>query len=223
MDVLRSQKDTVDAFIRDHEAVLAPARKILPEILSDIFLWCFCDHMLMSVRDVPIILNKFKSYWRSCAISTPKLWASLRLCTYRNNAQSRAWLVNTALSRSGACPCLREPRLTTIDDDASWDAIVNHSRRWKSLCFQLTSGGLPKLSAIKNALPLLETLDIWDKSGSHTVLDAFEAAPRLRTLFTELSPNVLKVPVEQLKNLVWLWAMCGNMCLGLASSMFQFD
>jgi hypothetical protein len=78
MDALCDQSNTVDTFISEHEAVLAPARRILPEILSEIFLWCFADgSKLRSAKDAPIVLGQVCSYWRSVAISTPNLWSSL--------------------------------------------------------------------------------------------------------------------------------------------------
>jgi hypothetical protein len=58
---------------------------------------------------------------------------------------------------------------------------------------------LQKLSAVKHALPILEALDIWEDGSSDVVLDAFEVAPRLRSLCTDMSPSFLKVPGEQLE------------------------
>lgn len=79
LDPLCDQKDTVDAFIIEHDALLAPAHRTLPEILSEIFQWCVDDDMLTGARDTPIVLSQICSYLRSCAISSPSLWSPLRV------------------------------------------------------------------------------------------------------------------------------------------------
>jgi hypothetical protein len=206
MDALCKQSNNIDTFLSEHEAILAPARRVLPEILSEIFLWCLGHDLLKSAKSVPVVLGKVCRYWRSVAISTPNLWSSLDLNIHGKNVQSSSWLLNTALSRSGACP------LTIIlgmgmgkegDEhfDSCLDAILNHSHRWKSMFFRLPSLAL-KLSTVrfKHALPVLEMLDICEQSSqSNVVLDAFEVAPRLRSLCTNMSPHFLKVPVDQLE------------------------
>jgi hypothetical protein len=51
---------------------------------------------------------------------------------------------------------------------------------------------------------MIEALEIWeDISGPGVVLDAFEVAPRLRSLCTDMSPSCLKVPGEQLEYFDW--------------------
>jgi hypothetical protein len=204
MDALREQSNIVDTFISEHTTVLAPARRILPEILSEIFFWCLSDGILRSAKDAPIVLGQVCSYWRS-VVSTPKLWSSLSLYINRGNVQSSTWLLNIALCKSAACPLTIYLTITSGvggrgDVNSCFDVIFNHSRRWKSVCFDLPSRMLRKLSAVKHALPMIEALDMWDDPDDPgVVLDAFEVAPRLRSLRTDMSPRCLKVPGEQLE------------------------
>lgn len=211
LDALYNEKGVINDYIREHEVLLAPARRILPEILSEIFQWCFADGMLASAADAPVVLGQVCNYWRSIAISTPNLWSSLNLHLRPNNAKFKPDLANTALSRSGACP-LTIDLIFTGDDydwDGDWDehaescldSVLNHSRRWKSMYFQLPQCALQKLSVVKYALPLLERLCIRPTSPPFDmILDAFEVAPRLSNLCTDMLPNVLQVPWENLKN-----------------------
>ena len=205
VDALNDEKNTVDQYINDHEARFAPARKILPEILSEIFRWCFVDGVLKGAADAPLVLGQVCSYWRAVANATPSLWSSLQISCY---PKVKAEMADTALSRSGASPLditFRFHSASTHWDERAnscLDAVLNHSRRWKSVYFILSSAGLQKLSSVKGMLPLLEKLDIpADYKSFNGVLDAFEVAPRLRSLRTTLLPNTLMVPLEQLEYL----------------------
>ena len=86
------------------------------------------------------------------------------------------------------------------------DAVLNHSRRWKSVSFRFPLSGLRKLSSVKGMLPLLEKLDIYaDCESFKGVVDAFEVAPRLRSLRTDMLSDTLMVPSEQLEYLYTYW------------------
>lgn len=212
MEALYREQEIVEEYISEHEALLAPARRILPEILSEIFLWCFSDGMLESAADIPIMLGQVCSYWRSVTILTPDLWSSLSLQfrwnNFKFNSKLKLDFVTTALSRSGARPLTINLLFNCINDywdehtDSCLDAILNHSRRWKSMNFELPWRALQKLSVVKHATPLLETLGL--RATHHNVpfdmtIDAFELAPRLRSLCTDIIPNVLQVPWENLE------------------------
>lgn len=240
MDELCHEKETIDEYIREHEVLLTPARKILPELLSEIFLWCFVDGMLASVADAPIVLGQVCSYWRSVVISTPHLWSSLNVRLRGNNATFMSSLVSTVLSRSGACPLSID--FVFIGGGYGWDerwgnhanscfdAILNHSCRWKSIYFELPSCALQKLSVVRHALPLLEKLGIRATFPPFdTTLDAFEVAPRLNSLRTDMLPNSLQVSWENLEyfdgtghnqrdSLDWL-----HRCPNLVECVVNFD
>lgn len=133
--------------------------------------------------------------------------------------RSVTWLTNTALMRSGARSLTVD--LTMISHATiGWkeyanlclDPILNHSHRWKSVNFQLSSHALRKLSIVKDALPALETLKIQIPVAFDAVLDAFEVAPPLRYLCTNASPDVLKIPGEQLKRFDGI-GVCQRHCL----------
>jgi hypothetical protein len=85
IDTLHNKKETIGEYIGTHEALLAPARRITPKILSEIFLWCFVGGTLGTAsgfrRDVPIVIGQVCTYW-TVAISTPRLWSSLyKICS----------------------------------------------------------------------------------------------------------------------------------------------
>jgi hypothetical protein len=80
--------------------------------------------------------------------------------------------------------------------------------------FHLSPPTLRKLSAVKHALPV-EALDITEDFADHdsdsdsdskAVLDAFEVAPRLRSLRTGMSSHSIKIPLDQLEYLESFWS-----------------
>ena len=170
IDELCNQKQSVDKYIREHEAILSPTRKILPEILSEIFLWCFADGALGSTADAPVVLGQVCSYWRSVANSTPRLWSSLVLRINQGNIKSKAELASTALSRSGAClldiECIIDDLAGSLDYvDPCLYTLLYHSHRWRSFRFRLSPSWFQpisqKFSCLKGAMPILERLELY--------------------------------------------------------------
>lgn len=205
MELLCDKKKAVDQYINGHESLLAPARRILPEMFSEVFKWCCSDDDLEDATRAPFILGQVCSYWRAVAISMPSLWSSLFLRVNSSNAKSKVELARTVLSRLGTCPLTIEfsAALTNWDEDVDscFDVMIRHSMRWKSASFFAIPpcGPLRKLSLAKGALPILEELRIWQ--FSEFVVDAFEVAPQLRSLQTNMPPSTLKVPLELLEHL----------------------
>jgi hypothetical protein len=205
---LSEEKESVSVYISEHEALLSPARKILPEILSEIFLWGFEDDMLAHFRDAPFVLGQVCSYWRSVAISTPRLWSSILLHLSSENAKSKTELVKTAMARSGACLLHID---VVADVFSRWDdgmdfclnEILLQSHRWKSVTFCLPMLGMKNLSRVKNAIPMLEQVAIYPiigngiGNGDGWNLDAFEVAPRLHEVDTPMHARDMIVPWDQ--------------------------
>lgn len=116
MDALRNQSNAVEAFITEHEATLTPARRILPEIFSEISLWYLTDGQReFTSADNAIVLGQVRRYWRSVAVSTPNLWAYLLM----------RWM-------RGPMPSLWRPLSRDQGLAHSLSSLSQISRRWQS-------------------------------------------------------------------------------------------
>ena len=64
-----------------HKALTAPARRIPPEVLSEIFYHCLPKTPYITPRDAesPLMLARVCHYWRAVTLSTPRLWSSLSI------------------------------------------------------------------------------------------------------------------------------------------------
>jgi hypothetical protein len=65
------------------EALLAPVRKLHPEILGEIFTWCVADVVEVDTRATPkcapLLLVHVCRRWRRVALATPRLWTQITL------------------------------------------------------------------------------------------------------------------------------------------------
>ncbi|KAF8962992.1 hypothetical protein BDZ97DRAFT_1620486, partial [Flammula alnicola] len=115
---LKEKEQTTQATIKLYNRILSPARRVPPEIWSDIFYHCLPTkrNPIMSTSDAPLLLTRVCSAWRSAALSSPRLWARLHIpfaCItvqedqrqyFAREMKRRSEGVKYWLSRSGTCP-----------------------------------------------------------------------------------------------------------------------
>ncbi|KAG7086395.1 hypothetical protein E1B28_002350 [Marasmius oreades] len=116
---LRGQQEELRIYAQDHKAILSPARRLFPELWSEIFLWCLPEHLEhhlarrsagdnitdVSALDAPLLLTRVCSTWREIALSAPKLWSNIAYTVCRPSAsKSQLQRLKTWLSRSGITP-----------------------------------------------------------------------------------------------------------------------
>lgn len=181
-DSLSLEKQGLNAFVEGHRRFLSPARRLLPEILQEIFYHCLptAHNAVMYAREAPLLLGQVCSQWRQIACSTPKLWSSIHivvtppLLSYRSSDIARQEAISAWLSRSGALPLSismstsgfgfsRHPRALINDQVQPFlDRITPFAQRWKSIHFTLRwfewTDFFTQFSA--SDLPLLESLHI---------------------------------------------------------------
>ncbi|KAK7470066.1 hypothetical protein VKT23_001504 [Stygiomarasmius scandens] len=158
---LKQERNAVQQLIDAHKALLSPARRLPPDILSQIFVRCLPEdrNATRSLTDAPLSLGRVCRLWRQVASVTPHLWTSIHialpenvdihyLCgavdNWRNGVE--AWL-----SKSGALPLSisfyasasgdvwslmngGQP-LVALDDAVQrlFDSITIHLRRWEKI------------------------------------------------------------------------------------------
>jgi len=153
---LTCQKARISTFVGSHQALLAPIRRLLPEILQEIFYHCLpiAHNALMSDKEASLLLGRVCRGWRQIVYSTPKLWASIHIIgspsTHPSHALdvARREAISSWLSRSGGLPLSismivgERHTMKWYSRDASngqaqlyLDLIISHARRWKYVFF----------------------------------------------------------------------------------------
>ncbi|KAJ6547002.1 hypothetical protein B0H19DRAFT_249142 [Mycena capillaripes] len=107
-----------------HNAIIAPIRRVPPEIMMEIFLQLtemerrgdlmrhfgskrlFTDKYVVRPRPhrTPMIFGEVSRGWRAIALSMPRLWNSIFLHCRNKNMQNNISLCDTWLKRSGSLP-----------------------------------------------------------------------------------------------------------------------
>ncbi|KAJ3516485.1 hypothetical protein NLJ89_g1086 [Agrocybe chaxingu] len=70
-----------EASVKDYQALLAPIRRLPPEILQQIFLFTIPDnhYAVVSPNDAPVSLTHTCGRWRRIAVKMPSLWTSVHV------------------------------------------------------------------------------------------------------------------------------------------------
>ena len=138
MDYLLNERQEFQRSLDEHRCLVAPIRRIPPELLSEIFLHCLDGDSDLDITAAPLVLTFVCSRWRTVAICTLQLWSSVSL-GYSGPIVTE--MLQTWLSRS------RLAALTfTIDSDCFEDtqtthscigALIPHSDHWRDVAFML--------------------------------------------------------------------------------------
>lgn len=186
-------------------AVLSPIRRLPAEILGEIFLFAAEGCSMVWPRPtgtradedaMPWLLGKICSFWRSVALSLPKLWVEIHLTVKFSPSEPDAGshrlhamqdFLQACLTRSGT-------ELLTFSIDARGprenilpvlSALVAHSERWHhvSLDIEQFCSYHSDFAPAKNRVHNLRSLHIGTTSMEDTPatvpLDAFENTPSL--------------------------------------------
>jgi hypothetical protein len=224
--MLNSQRSDLQAFVDNHNAMISPARRLLPELWYEIFLECLSDHLdndtdaIMFPRNLdtsvaPLLLTHVCSGWRQLALSSPRLWSSLAL-SLRPKSSSRCFLAQAWLKRSTGCPLtLRIDQPTGAFDgvpsapvQSLLTDIITTSHRWLNVDLNLyiPSRFLEAFVAVKHELPILQRLAISFPQGGdapNPYLTTFAVAPQLHTVHLGYGTSVeLALPWHQLTHIV---------------------
>jgi hypothetical protein len=100
LDDLTRKRDALRTYTHLHTALVAPIRRLPPEVLSVIFLHYNDKNnasysRLTRLNKVPLMLGNVCSRWRTTIISTPQLWTSCVLTIRSTYLTSNAMLAKT--------------------------------------------------------------------------------------------------------------------------------
>ncbi|KAJ7359294.1 hypothetical protein DFH08DRAFT_769191 [Mycena albidolilacea] len=186
-----AQRDQIQAYIGSHKALISHPRRLPVDILREIFVACLPvgRNAVMSAQEAPLLLGRICSAWRTIALTTPRLWASLHVSfDYIVAKSQRRPAVAEWLRRSAACP------ISLSLSDLKWDdgspdtsvllkSLIDFGNRWRHVEFiHLSTARASELTRIR--APALESLRFTGNVSLLCDLD-FIKVPTLRTVALE--------------------------------------
>ncbi|KAK7449808.1 hypothetical protein VKT23_013284 [Stygiomarasmius scandens] len=159
IDAITLKRDALQSRLSSLQSITSPLRTLPLEVLQTIFINCLEPFPILSAHEAPMLLTRICSKWRSTAIGTPELWASIHVAlveakhpfeSYGSTCNSIREGLRTFLLRSGSLPlnislCSEFP---TGPGTLCWEDIVDeinqtleillpHHKRWKYLKLQV--------------------------------------------------------------------------------------
>ncbi|KAJ7050022.1 hypothetical protein C8F01DRAFT_1180565 [Mycena amicta] len=110
LSALTTRRTQLQACVDTETALLAPAIRLPPDVLREIFVSCLpaTHNAVMSAREAPLLLGRVCSLWREVAWTSPQLWTSLHIPLLfvmdRIRRAERLAAVEAWLRRSGVLP-----------------------------------------------------------------------------------------------------------------------
>ena len=175
-------RDRLQVAANQHQALISPLRRLPPELLQVIFVFCLPLHRnaVMHSSEAPVLLGRVCSEWRQISLSTPEVWSSLHIVppnvNFSNLTSSTARfkrkreLIEMWLGRSGACPLNISFVWFASDSEdeiklcaSLLEALVPTCGRWRMLDFQVPLKMFkPFIGLTVKDVPLLEGLSLMD-------------------------------------------------------------
>ncbi len=205
LESLLEEQNRAVKHISGSKSVLNPVRRLPPEILSHIFLSCLLpdDELLhpgdgveetlalldsLNIKNPPWNLSYVTSQWRRAALTTPRLWSSIRLQLRRYEGRTASlFRLVTYLERSGTqnLTVVIENE-TDISDHPILPVILSTSPRWDGLLVSLPFSALRIFNHVSGSLSALTWLSVYlggePDTEPMTMIEAFRFAPQLRAL-----------------------------------------
>ncbi|KAJ7730696.1 hypothetical protein DFH07DRAFT_162242 [Mycena maculata] len=169
LDERTSKRAVLDEFVAAHLALVSPVRRLPADIIRDIFVASLPSgqNSTIAEQDAPLLLCHICRAWRSLALSTPRLWASLHIVAPPNVRMiSLNDTVNSWLSRSGVLPLAISvavsPTSRHIPDISMLHTLIAFSLRWEHIKFTFpTYESLSPLASLSPTdVPILRTAAI---------------------------------------------------------------
>lgn len=203
---LKESKNQLAAYIKAHEAVIAPIRRIPDDILIEIFMLCLPSayEALPDPMKAPLLLTRVCQRWRAVVCAAPMLWSTIYLMVESYSVEEAIKATKFWMSSSAQCPLNITLRSHDLGPCHSvLELLLPHAHRWRKASFQIPSQLLYMFNSIRDKLPSLEylNLDFYEPSNTQNItVDYFNQAPRLSVVDhgTSLSPSSLVLPWRQL-------------------------
>ncbi|KAF8220106.1 hypothetical protein L208DRAFT_773837 [Tricholoma matsutake] len=228
LDRLIDERKALEEYKNEHAAFLTPARRLPPEILSEIFSHCLPtvagerllllartarEFMAFNPRNAPALLLRVCRDWTTIVLSSPRLWSLIDLQASTLHSELAGTLVQTWLSRSHQAPLLVildtffltfDQMISSLQTPATRN-VLEQSHRWRAASMTLWLGLMDMFLPLKNHLPELEELhlklnDVRAVDLQLQYVDLFWDAPKLRLV------SFYRVPSFPITNIKLPWA-----------------
>ena len=204
---IKTRRRSLQEFIDAHQAILAPWKRLPPELLALVFLFSQVPGLetLAPIRRLPTVSQVCRR-WREVALSSPALWTEIVL-DCRKDTSRATWsrYIDCMLQRSRECPLKVYIALTQNRhiSHPSVESLISHSHRWSVAKICCTSSTIHAIQRLHRKLPSLHSLElIADNTEvfSNKTINAFEVAPALRQVCIrgEWFPTTFSIPWPQL-------------------------
>jgi hypothetical protein len=198
--------------------VFYPILTVPPEIIEEIFFFCLPDDgegpLVPDPKAAPLVLLGVCHKWRGIALSSPRLWASIRVNLRSQNYGNSLPLFECWLARARSRPLAVAVVYMNYEENPSPELLLatltRSSEQWQDVRLELPFKDLQRLNGIKGKVPLLRKLLIGPTdayfAGMHGLriapITAFSVAPLLREVHLVTGfPFTLELPWAQLTKL----------------------
>ncbi|KAJ6472785.1 hypothetical protein DFH09DRAFT_1380341, partial [Mycena vulgaris] len=184
LEKLAAERDSLDAYVDAHRALISPARRLPLDIIREIFIACIPTHRncVMSASEAPLLLGRVCGSWRTISLSTPRLWSSLHvvepialynsaLKPFKEKMAQRVETTKTWLGRSGQCPlsislqCATHRIAFPSATQGLLRALLPFASRWEHISFTASFSVLAPTSHLTGAdVPMLRSVNIREYS-----------------------------------------------------------
>ncbi|KAJ7459309.1 hypothetical protein FB451DRAFT_1563703 [Mycena latifolia] len=202
---LEQECDDIRRYIAVSSSLLAPVRRLPPEILSRIFLELFYISLPVVLgTTLPPMICVVSSHWRAVAISTPRLWADFTISILGGDRTLRT--LELHLARSKQCEIslhIRAPHFTSTTqvNHVIVTTLVQVSERWESADIRIPERLVRLFSALRGRLPCLKFLSFHAEDNALLEdLDIFEFVPRMYRLSLGMK-TLPRLPRSQIQDL----------------------
>jgi len=232
LDDLRETQESTLAEIASLRSLLAPIRRLPPELLTDIFTYCLPHQRFIrpAPDQAPLLLAQICATWRHASISIPTLWTSLQLRGFQTDTlgdeplpeetQRVNNLLYTWFSRTKDCPL----SLSVLDDSLLLKTVSkkldDFASRWQHLSILVSEHTHRCLdpsyeySSLKSFK--LHTLEGLDEVLVHDLSGSMLNAPQLTHFIWENDvpqPTPIEMIWENLTHLTLSTTMTIQQCL----------
>ncbi|KAJ7858446.1 hypothetical protein B0H13DRAFT_2672502 [Mycena leptocephala] len=190
IDKLTKERDSLNAYVEAHKALISPIRRLPLDVIEEIFVACIPTHRncVMSADEAPVLLGRICSSWRTISLSIPRLWSRLHIVEpirtyssspglYEANVAQRLEVTNAWLRRSGTCPLSISfesnghtitPSPPASNTDLFLNALILFANQWQNIRLVTPPLALETFSRLTESdVPLLKHLDILQFSDRH--------------------------------------------------------
>ncbi|CAA7263509.1 unnamed protein product [Cyclocybe aegerita] len=168
-----------EASVQDYQALLAPIRRLPPEILQQIFLFSIPDnhYAVISPNEAPVSLTHTCGRWRRIAVKMPLLWTSVHISVpsqviedpdfVKKAIDARVSALKRWIKRSHDLPfdfsvydpgtvlALEEPRKRLFG------LLCSISKQWRRVKIHAPPNVLQRIAKLKRKdIPLLEEFEV---------------------------------------------------------------